>query len=122
MIVSIVENVALPAGVAGAQPLSFDVRCFLVPHSGGVVLVDTGMQPDPQPVEDALTGMGAGWDAVSNIVVTHAHPDHVGGLPAIVSRAPSAAIWAGPGEPLATATHPAVDGSRIRGLRVIATP
>jgi glyoxylase-like metal-dependent hydrolase (beta-lactamase superfamily II) len=101
MVVSIVENVARPAGVAGPQPLAFDTRCFLVAHSGGVVLVDAGMQTGAQPVEEALTGMGAGWDAVSDIVVTHAHPDHVGGLPAVVSRAPSAAVWAGPDEPLA---------------------
>ena len=122
LIVPIVENVALPAGVAGPEPLSFDVRCFLVPHSGGVVLVDTGMQPGAQPVQDALTGLGAGWDAVSDIVVTHAHPDHVGGLPAVVSRAPSATVWAGAGEPLAMATRSAAHGSRIQELRVIATP
>jgi glyoxylase-like metal-dependent hydrolase (beta-lactamase superfamily II) len=61
-------------------PLGIDhVHCyFLRSREGGETLVDTGLGPsDPEarwrPVLDALDG------PVERIVVTHMHPDHVGG-------------------------------------------
>jgi hypothetical protein len=42
MIYPVVTEVHLPAGVAGPEPMDFDVRCFIVPHATGLTLVDTG--------------------------------------------------------------------------------
>lgn len=121
-VVPVVTDVSLPAGVAGPDPMSFDVRCFLVPHRGGVTLVDTGVQADAQPVADALTTVGAGWADLTDIILTHAHVDHCGGLVAVAAKAPSARIWAGSGESLPVVSRPADHGLLIRGLRIIATP
>ena len=60
-------------------PLGIDhVHCYLLRTSGGWTLVDTGLgSRDPEakwrPVLDALDG------PIERIVVTHMHPDHVGG-------------------------------------------
>ena len=60
-------------------PFGLDhVHCYLLPTSGGFTLVDTGLgtrEPEARwrPVLDSL---GA---PVERIVVTHMHPDHVGG-------------------------------------------
>jgi glyoxylase-like metal-dependent hydrolase (beta-lactamase superfamily II) len=60
-------------------PFGLDhVHCYLVPSSGGYLLVDTGLGTrDPrrrwQPVLDELDA------PIERIVVTHMHPDHVGG-------------------------------------------
>jgi glyoxylase-like metal-dependent hydrolase (beta-lactamase superfamily II) len=121
-VVPVVMDIELPAGMAGPEPMTFDVRCFLVPHGGGVTLVDTGMQADAEPIADALTAMGAGWDDLSDVVLTHAHPDHCGALSTVASRAPSAAIWGGNGDTFPVATRPTKDGTLIHGLRVVSTP
>jgi glyoxylase-like metal-dependent hydrolase (beta-lactamase superfamily II) len=59
------------------------VHCYLLAGSDGWTLVDTGL---------ALPGLDAALDgvAVSRIVITHFHPDHVGGseLAAAVTGAP----------------------------------
>ena len=66
--------------VTFSLPLGIDhVHCYLVRSStGGFILVDTGLgSRDPEarwrPVIDALDG------PIEAIVVTHMHPDHVGG-------------------------------------------
>jgi hydroxyacylglutathione hydrolase len=46
---------------------------------GRVLFFDTGLDPDGHPLDAALGALGAGRDAVSDVFLTHAHPDHVGG-------------------------------------------
>lgn len=115
-------DVELPAGMAGPDPMTLDVRCFLVPHNDGIVLVDTGMQTDAQHIADALIAAGAGWDDLSDVVLTHAHPDHCGALSTVALRAPSAVIWGGTGDTFPAAARPAEDRTLIHGLRVVSTP
>ncbi len=98
--------------------MDFDVRCFLVPHPTGFSLVDTGLPGSAPEITAALDQMGAAWADVSDIVLTHDHPDHVGGLAEVIALAPQATIW---GNAPLTA-HPLGDGATIRDLRVIATP
>jgi glyoxylase-like metal-dependent hydrolase (beta-lactamase superfamily II) len=121
-VVPVVMDVELPPGVAGPEPMTFDVRCFMVPHEGGVTLVDTGIQADAQPITDALVAMGAGWEDVSDVVLTHAHPDHCGALSTVASRAPSAVIWGGIGDTFPIAARPAEDRTLIHGLKIVPTP
>ena len=115
-------DVELPAGMAGPEPVAFDVRCFLVPHDDGVTLVDTGLQADAEPIAAALRETGAGWPDVTDVVLTHAHADHCGGLSTVTAKAPAATVWGGRGDDFPVATRTVVDGTAIRGLRVIATP
>ncbi len=75
-------DVRLPAGVAGPDPLSFDVRCFLVAHPTGVVLIDTCLEGSDDLIAGGLERIGAVWSDVTDIVLTHAHVDHIGDCPA----------------------------------------
>jgi glyoxylase-like metal-dependent hydrolase (beta-lactamase superfamily II) len=65
--------------VTFALPFGIDhVHCYLLPASGGWTLVDTGLGTPAaeerwRPVLDELDG------PLQRIVVTHMHPDHVGG-------------------------------------------
>ncbi|MEV4518041.1 MBL fold metallo-hydrolase [Dactylosporangium sp. NPDC049525] len=122
MIHTVITEIHLPAGVAGPDPMDFDVRCFLIPHATGLTLVDTGLEHTVPSITGQLTAIGAGWGDVTDVVLTHHHPDHTGGLPEVLTLAPGATVWAGSGDTFPVAAKPAEDGTTIRGLRVVATP
>lgn len=65
--------------------------------------------------------MGAGWDDLSDVVLTHAHPDHCGALSTVELKAASAAIWGGSGDTFPAAARRPRTGP-IHGLRVVSTP
>jgi glyoxylase-like metal-dependent hydrolase (beta-lactamase superfamily II) len=115
---SVVIDVHLPAGVAGPEAMDFDVRCFLVPHASGLVLVDTGLPGPAQAIGTALAEFGAAWSDLTDVLLSHDHPDHVGALTDVLTLAPAATVW-GNAPPSARALK---DGDRIQGLQVIATP
>lgn len=112
---------AIPAGVLGPEEVLVDVNAFLVPHRTGLVLVDTGMDPSGDGIAGALTTAGASWSDLSAVVVTHAHPDHTGGIDHVRRSAPSARVLAHPLEGL-NESDPATDGDVVGCLRVFATP
>ncbi len=111
-------DVYLPAGFAGPNPMDFDVRCFLVPHATGLSLIDTGLPGSAAELGRALGGLGATWADVSDILLSHDHPDHIGGLAEVVALTPQATIWGN--APLAA--RALVDGETVNDLRIIATP
>lgn len=115
-------DIHLPAGMAGPEPMDFDVRCFLLPHSTGLVLIDTGMPETPDQIGAALAGLGAAWTDVTDVVLTHAHPDHTGGLGAVGRLAPGATVWGHPDDGYGGAVRPVFEGDAVRGLRVVHTP
>jgi glyoxylase-like metal-dependent hydrolase (beta-lactamase superfamily II) len=121
-VVPVVTDVELPAGVAGPEPMSFDVRCFLLPHDDGVTLIDTGWHADGEPIAAALRGLGAEWTDVSDVILTHAHPDHVGALATVTALAPSATLWGGRDDVFPSPVRAVADGDTVRGLRIVATP
>jgi glyoxylase-like metal-dependent hydrolase (beta-lactamase superfamily II) len=122
MIRPVVIEVHLPAGIAGPDPMDFDVRCFLAPHATGLTLVDTGPDHSVSPITAQLAEIGAGWDDVTDVILTHHHPDHVGGLAEVMASAPGATIWAAPQDTFPAPAKAAEGGATIRGLRVVATP
>jgi glyoxylase-like metal-dependent hydrolase (beta-lactamase superfamily II) len=122
MLHPVVVEVQLPAGVAGPEPMTFDVRCFLVPHPAGLTLVDTGPGTAGPLITAKLAELGAGWGDVTDVVLTHHHPDHTGGLAEVVALAPGAVVRAGRHDTFPLAVTAAEDGDLIRGLRVVATP
>ena len=122
-IISIPMEHEIPAGAMGPAPVRLDVRAYLVPHATGLVLVDTGMDAAGDAIDTALAGAGASWSDVSDVVLTHAHPDHVGALDHVKASAPNITVHAHPSERLPGASASAVeDGSRVGTLRVFATP
>jgi glyoxylase-like metal-dependent hydrolase (beta-lactamase superfamily II) len=118
--------VHLPAGVAGPAPVEFDVRCFLVRHADGLVLIDTGLEGVHVVIEPALRELGADWGDITDVVLTHNHADHVGGLPEVVERAGRSAVWAGAEDHQGIAydgeLRELADGDQVRNLRVLETP
>jgi glyoxylase-like metal-dependent hydrolase (beta-lactamase superfamily II) len=111
----------IPAGALGPEPVILDVRAYLVPHPGGLVLVDTGMEPTGRAIDSALGLLGAAWTDVSHIAITHNHPDHVGALDHARQHAHRAAVTASPLDGLVD-IHPVVDGDTVGPLRVVASP
>jgi glyoxylase-like metal-dependent hydrolase (beta-lactamase superfamily II) len=119
-------DVHLPPGVAGPDAIDFDVRCFLVPHRDGLVLVDTLLPESDAVIGEGLRRAGADWGDITDVVVTHGHLDHAGGLAGVLTRAPQAAVWAGSGDRAALGYEGTVgsllEGELVRNLRVLETP
>lgn len=79
---------ALAPGVwrVATAPLDLVNTFVLVDDDGQVTLVDAGTKRAPKAVLAGLAQIGVGPSDVTRIVVTHAHPDHVGGLAALRGR------------------------------------
>jgi len=124
----VVTQVQVPPGMLGPDPVSFEVRCFVVADAAGVVLVDTCTPGSSEAVGRALANVGAGWSDVTDIVLTHSHFDHVGGLAEASQQASGATIWAGgedaPEIPAidGRVVQPQSEGDRVGELRVMHTP
>jgi glyoxylase-like metal-dependent hydrolase (beta-lactamase superfamily II) len=68
------------------------VNCFLVREDEGLTLVDTGVAGSAHGIREAAKSLGA---AVSRIVLTHAHIDHVGSVDALAREYPRMEFAAG---------------------------
>jgi glyoxylase-like metal-dependent hydrolase (beta-lactamase superfamily II) len=78
-----------PAAFGGRQVWRSSYRCYLVRSEGRTVLVDTGMGAAGSPLSaalglagelmEALDAAGTQPEDVDVVVLTHLHPDHVGG-------------------------------------------
>jgi glyoxylase-like metal-dependent hydrolase (beta-lactamase superfamily II) len=55
-------------------------------------LVETGPTTSVEPVSRALSALGVGTDQLANIVLTHIHLDHGGGVGGLASRFPNATV------------------------------
>ncbi len=78
-----------------------------VGERGRVAVVDPG---DAAPVTSVLDRDGLKLDA---ILITHHHPDHVGGVEAILRRHP-VPVYGPSGEHISTVDHPLADGDECR--------
>jgi metallo-beta-lactamase superfamily protein len=87
---AVVMEHRIPAGALGPEPVTLEVRAYLVTHATGVILVDTGMDASGHALDAALGEAGAAWSDVSHVLITHAHPDHVGALDHVRQAAPFA--------------------------------
>jgi len=58
---------------------------YLIRTDAATILMDVGDNPDRSPVapfEQNMQKLGISWDEIDRIVISHLHPDHVGGVDA----------------------------------------
>jgi glyoxylase-like metal-dependent hydrolase (beta-lactamase superfamily II) len=67
---------------------------FLLLHDDGALLFDAGFAAGAGPIERALREHDLALSDVTDVLLTHAHGDHVAGLAAL----PQATVWALPSE------------------------
>jgi glyoxylase-like metal-dependent hydrolase (beta-lactamase superfamily II) len=124
----VVTQLQVPPGMLGPDPVTIEVRCFVVVGSGGVVLVDTGPPGSCEAIGIAIARVGATWSDVTDIVLTHRHFDHVGGLAESAELTSAAAVWAGADDAREIpfegrrAVRALADGDMVGDLRVLHTP
>jgi competence protein ComEC len=80
---------------------------FIVSPAGHTLLIDGGGQPPnygrkesrqaPDPGEDAVSPYlwSRGFNQIDVVALTHAHQDHIGGLPAVLENFHVGALWIG---------------------------
>ena len=66
--------------------------CILLETDGEFMLIDGGNKEDGQLVVSYLQQQGV--EELSAVICTHAHEDHVGGLPSVLAVYPTAAVYA----------------------------
>ena len=115
-VVPVVMDVKLPAGMAGPDPVEFDVRCFLVRHDDGVLLVDAGFAADGAPIALALDGSGGLAGLIFPMSFCCIRPVRRARW-TLQRMATAAAVWGGAGDAYPPFVRPVVGGETVRGLR-----
>ena len=65
------------------EPSDIHINCYLIRGRGRTILVDTGTGPLNNmagQLKENLATLGVSTDDVDTILLTHCHPDHIGGL------------------------------------------
>ena len=68
-------------------------QAYLLRRGSQAVLIDTGIAGQGDAIAAALGGWGLDRPALTHVLLTHWHPDHVGSA-AEVGRWPNARVWA----------------------------
>jgi glyoxylase-like metal-dependent hydrolase (beta-lactamase superfamily II) len=68
-------------------------RVYLITEGDGLTLIDASLPFAAGQILSQIGGLGFAATDVRRILITHAHPDHVGALPALV-EATGAEVWA----------------------------
>lgn len=68
------------------------VNVFFVEDGPHLTLIDTGYENSEQRILEAAQALGRSPTDITNIVVTHCHPDHAGSLAALKAQT-QAAAW-----------------------------
>ena len=109
-----------------AQAALGSVSAYVLVRGNEAAVVDTGSSGSVDEIGTALSTLGATYDDVRHVILTHSHPDHVGSLAGVLDAASSATPYAGaldiPNISGPTDVTAVGDGDDVFGLRVIDTP
>lgn len=74
------EKIADRVYQVGGDGLSHPADCsvYLV-DLGDLVLIDVGTSPDPSRILENVVSLGFSEQAISHVILTHSHIDHIGG-------------------------------------------
>ena len=89
------QAVAAPLTAAGqpADPIMLEIHPLLVRNGDRTMLFDTGLGQGKGQLMQSLRAAGVDPAAVTDVLISHGHPDHVGGLVANGALAfPNAAV------------------------------
>lgn len=115
-----------PAALRWSQVVLGNVSAYVLVRGNEAAVVDTGNPGSVDQIGDALATLGANYDDVRHLVLTHHHPDHIGSLPAVLERSPGAAAYAGEADisniSAPIDVQPVGDGDDVFGLQIINTP
>ncbi|MEM8552665.1 MAG: MBL fold metallo-hydrolase [Pseudomonadota bacterium] len=109
-------------------PYAAPVNAYLVDTGDGLVLIDSGatsaMAPTAGKLSENLAAAGVSGDDISAVLITHLHPDHIGGMTGadgakafpnaqVLVREEEAAFWT---DPATRAALPASVGGMIDAI------
>ena len=127
------DDSAAPSTTTGpGEPLRWErvsfgfVSAYVLARGSELAIVDTGVSGGADRFDDAFAALSASWSDVDHVVLTHLHPDHIGGLGDVLAAAPDALTYAGEADVAGIASprplNTVNDGDEVFGLEIIGTP
>jgi glyoxylase-like metal-dependent hydrolase (beta-lactamase superfamily II) len=109
------------------ERVSFDfVSAYVLARGNEVAIVDTGVSGSADRFDGALEALSVGWSDVDHVILTHLHPDHIGGLGEVLGATPDASAYAGEADVAGISSPrpltPVNDGDEVFGLQIVGTP
>lgn len=83
-------------------------RVYLIEDADGLTIIDGGLPLATSRIIRQITGSGRRLSDIKRILLTHAHPDHVGALPELQARSGAEVIASEIEKPYAEGTLPVV--------------